>query len=158
MTDRSTTKEIGIVDIGELEVTFPPKKSTRTDRSNTSNIMTRSRAKTLFDDNRLKNCGKTIASRPPSMMHNIKRMLQEAEKTPDIMPNSPAPESIPMLLYGFGDHLNGRLPPGYTKSSNAVNKIDMFWMVDCRQPSSLRNLRIVERYEHLAPFLRASLI
>lgn len=85
-------------------------------------------------------------------------MTEEARKTTEDMLQSAEVGDRPMVRSGFDDHLNGKLRPGYTKPSLAIDDVRHSWIFNCRQQVCFRELGANENYKHTTSFLFAFLI
>lgn len=80
----------------------------------------------------------------------MKKVIQQADKIPDKISDSPAKYSKQIILSCFNGRLSNKLPPVYTQPPLSADTIDRSWVVDGHQPASFRTPGIDEKYENIA--------
>lgn len=63
----------------------------------------------------------------------VKIILEEASNTPEDKLQSLDADASPMVRSGFDNCLSGRLPPGYSELSMAIDNVSRSRILNCRQ-------------------------
>lgn len=111
--ERSSAQQVDIFDHDELEVAFSRKKEDKTGRSIISKSQKEQREE-VVQLKRFRQCGKITAAKPRASTGAIKKVTEEANKTPECISDIQAAESKPMVLSRFDDRLSGKLSSCWT--------------------------------------------
>lgn len=156
--DRLSAQKVKIINPDDLEVSSPPKKSTRMERSTTSSKkVTRNREK-LSNGSRLQQRNGTSAAMPPVITDVLKKRPEKEKKMLKDTQETQREELGPKAHSGYDERLSGKVSPGYTKLAMAIDEVSHSSVHNCSQPPCFRELGTNVKYEHVISFMYAFLI
>lgn len=120
-------------------------------------IRTRSERK-LSDGSRSQQRRKASVVGPTKTADIIAKMTEEAGKAPEDTAKCLETVSRSLIHSGFDNRLSGKLMPGYTELSMAIDVGRRSLVLNCCESACVRELVINDKYEQINPFLCTYLI